>query len=300
MQTHFAPAPLRRSPARPRIVKLMRVAAILIPAAFAAGFTSLERLGIPAAKLDDAHWKMSGTATFDLNRPYQAFLDRYVRTDRTGINRVAYGKVSKADKAGLAAYVKTLEKQKVTSANRTAQLAYWVNLYNAKTLSVVLDHYPVKSIRDIKFGAFSAGPWSKKLLTVEGRALSLNDIEHRIVRPLFRDQRVHYVLNCAALGCPNLGKKAFSGANIVAEMDKAARTYVNHPRAVSVSAKGKVTASKIYGWFVEDFGGNARGVLAELRRYARPELAGKLSKARRIGGYAYDWALNDQRTAAGS
>jgi len=300
MQTHSTRASPRRSPARPRTMKLLRLAAVLVPVAFTAGFTSLERLGIPAAKLDDAHWKKSGTATLDVNGPYQAFLDKYVRTDRSGINRVAYGKVTKADKAGLAAYVKTLEQQKVTAASRKAQLAYWVNLYNAKTLSVVLDHYPVKSIRDIKFGAFSAGPWSKKLLTVEGRALSLNDIEHRIVRPLFRDRRVHYVLNCAALGCPNLGKKAFSGANIVAEMDKAARAYVNHPRAVSVSGRGKVTASKIYGWFIEDFGGNAKGVLAELRQYAKPDLAGKLSKAKRIDGHAYDWALNDQRTAAGS
>lgn len=300
MQSSFALAPPRHSSGRPRILKVVQLAAILIPATFAAGFTSLERLGIPAAKLDDTHWEKSGTATFDLNAPYQAFLDRYVRQDKTGINRVAYGKVTRADRDHLTAYIGTLERTRITSANRNTQLAFWVNLYNAKTLSLVLDHYPVKSIRDVKFSTFSIGPWSKKLLTVEGRALSLNDIEHRIIRPLFPDRRVHYILNCAALGCPNLGKKAYSGATILQEMERAARTYVNHPRAVSVSSKSKVTTSKIYGWFIEDFGGDARGVLAELKKYARPELANRLSAARRIDSHVYDWALNDQRTAEGS
>jgi len=278
----------------------MKLAAILIAAVFSAGFTSLERLAIPSAKLEDAHWKQSGSASLDLTGPYQAFLDRYVRTDANGINRVAYGKVTRADKDSLNATIASMSKATVTSASRTEQLAFWVNLYNAKTISLVLDNYPVKSIREIKFGAFSSGPWGKKVLTVEGRPLSLNDIEHKIVRPLFRDRRVHYVLNCAALGCPNLEKKAYFGKTISAAMDRAARAYVNHPRAVSFSADGGLTVSKIYGWFREDFGGGAAGILAELKKYAKPDLARKLANVKRINAFTYDWALNDQRTAGES
>ncbi len=94
-----------------------------------------------------------------------------------------------------------------TSADRlrrAEQFPFWINLYNALTVKVVLDHYPVEIIRDIDIspGLFADGPWGKKLVTVEGEALSLDDIEHRILRPIWKDPRLHYVLNCAALGVP--------------------------------------------------------------------------------------------------
>ena len=98
--------------------------------------------------------------------------------------------------------------------SRDEQLAYWINLYNALTVKVILDHYPVKSILDIDIspGWFSIGPWGKKLVAVEGVEISLDDIEHRILRPIWRDPRIHYALNCAAVGCPNLLREAFTGA----------------------------------------------------------------------------------------
>lgn len=300
MLTSHHSSPIRSATTRHPLARPLKLSALLVVAALSMGFTTLERLGIPSAKLADAHWKQSGSATFNLNAPYQKLLDRYVSTDRNGINRVAYGKVTKADKKSLDAYITSLSNTKVTSGTKKEQLAYWVNLYNAKTLSIVLDKYPVKSIRDIKFSTFSAGPWGEKLLKVEGRSLSLNDIEHKIVRPLYRDRRVHYVLNCAAIGCPNLGKKAYSGGTIIGAMDKAARVYVNHPRGASVSAKGKLKVSKIYGWFIEDFGGKSKSIIAELKKYAKPGLAKKLQNVRDIDDYSYDWALNDQRSAPGA
>ncbi len=176
---------------------------------------------------------------------------------------------------------------------RTEQLAYWINLYNALTVKVVLDHHPLPSIRDISIspGLFSSGPWGAELVRVEGEPIRLDDIEHRILRPLWQDSRVHYALNCASLGCPNLAREAFTAENTERLLDAGARAYVNHPRGVSL-VNGRLGVSSIYVWFEEDFGGEA-GVLAHLRRYADPKLAASLAPAAAIDDDAYDWSLND-------
>jgi hypothetical protein len=181
----------------------------------------------------------------------------------------------------------------VTSLSRAQQYAYWVNLYNARTIAVVLEHYPVASIRDIDLGGsfFGSGPWSARLITVEGEKLSLDDVEHRILRPLWRDPRTHYAVNCASIGCPNLATQAFTPANTKRLLDSGAKAYVGHPRGVSIE-DGVITASKIYDWFAEDFGDEAA-----LRRhwstYADPAKQAAIAAAQRIGRYAYDWSLND-------
>ena len=95
--------------------------------------------------------------------------------------------------------------------------------------------------------------WKKKLLTIEGEEVSLNDIEHRILRPIWRDPRIHYAVNCASIGCPNLVSTPFTAENTEALLDQGARNYINHPRAVNISSKGKVTVSSIYSWFESDF-----------------------------------------------
>ena len=153
-----------------------------------------------------------------------------------GVNRVAYGKVAPQDKQALASYVDRLSKVQVTKLARSEQLPYWINLYNAATVKVVLDHYPVESILkiDISPGLFAKGPWKKKLLTVEGEAVSLDDIEHRILRPIWKDPRTHYAVNCASLGCPNLQPRAFTAGNMDELLDAGARAYVNHPRGARV------------------------------------------------------------------
>ena len=126
-----------------------------------------------------------------------------------------------------------------------------------------------------------------------GRKLSLNDIEHGIIRPLWHDPRIHYALNCAALGCPDLRKSAYSGADIEAALEEAARDYVNDPRGMRFDDRGRLTASKIYLWYEEDFGGSVEGVLAHLGRYADPGLGARLHSRERVDDYAYDWSLND-------
>jgi hypothetical protein len=215
---------------------------------------------------------------------WDRLLKAYVSASPDGIDRVAYGKVSGDDKIRLAAYVERLAAAPVDRLNRDEQRALWVNLYNALTVKTVLDHYPVKSVRDINIspGLFSSGPWGKKLIKLAGEDLSLDDIEHRILRPLWRDPRLHYALNCASLGCPNLPRAAFTAENSERMLDEAARRFITHLRGVRV-ANGRLIVSSIYVWFRDDFGGSDSGVIEHLKRYGAA-----INEGARIDGDAYD------------
>ena len=133
--------------------------------------------------------------------PWSAFLERHVSEHADGVNRLAYGRVDAAEKARLDAYVVALAATPVTQLNRNEQRAFWINLYNALTVKTVLAAYPVKSIRDIKIspGLFASGPWGKKLVRIEGEEISLDDIEHRILRPNWpRRMAVGTVILCGS------------------------------------------------------------------------------------------------------
>ncbi len=228
------------------------------------------------------------------HRSWDRFLEKHLIAGEDGVNRLSYGRVSGADRRALDAYLVGLAAIPISDHQRDEQLAYWINLYNALTVKVVLDHYPVAGILDINIspGWFSIGPWRKRLIRVEGHELSLDDIEHRILRPLWRDPRIHYAVNCASTGCPNLRLRAYTGATVEAELTAAARDYINNWRGVMFD-RGVLYVSSIYKWFREDFGGTDASVIAHLRAYAEPALAGRLARARDIGGHHYDWALND-------
>jgi len=238
-------------------------------------------------------------AAFNPDNPTQidhadwtAFLQTYLVAGSDGITRLRYGAVSDQDQQQLDAYIQRLEAQTVTGLNRDEQFAYWANLYNAVTVDVILEAYPVDSIRDIKPSLFSLGPWKQERVTVEGVELSLDDIEHNILRPIWQDPRVHYAVNCASIGCPNLMDEAFTSAGLEQKLDEAARAYVNHPRGASVT-DGKLTVSSIYDWFKEDFGNNDAGVIAHLKLYANDELKAQLGAIQKISGDDYDWSLNE-------
>jgi len=224
---------------------------------------------------------------------YDAFLKTHVVESPDGINRVRYGSVSAADKQALDAYVARLEATPISTYSGAEQFAFWVNVYNAATLKMILDHYPVESITDVPMGGvFSFGPWGEKWLRFEGEELSLDDVEHRILRPIWREARIHYAVNCAALGCPNLQIDAFTAANADALMTQGARAFVNHPRGVAV-ADGDLTVSSIFDWFEEDFVEEDGSVVAHLRKYAEPDLAAALAGFDEPDDDEYDWALND-------
>jgi hypothetical protein len=224
---------------------------------------------------------------------WDALLARVVVAGSDGINRVDYLALAGPERAALDAVVARLAAVAVDGYARPEQLAYWINLYNAATLQVVAAHWPVDSIReiDISPGWFSDGPWDAEVVRVAGEALTLNDIEHRILRPIWRDPRIHYAVNCASLGCPNLAASAYRGAGIEVRLEAAARAFVNHPRGLAVR-QGRVTVSKIYEWYREDFGAGEAGLIAHLAHYAEPELRARLRAAGAIDGAGYDWRLN--------
>ncbi len=258
-----------------------------------AGWFSLEALFAPKPDLW-ADWQAHDAASTQMvdHSAWDRLLARYRSVGEDGIALVDYGKFSDADRKALDSYVAGLANTRVSLLNRAEQFAYWVNLYNSLTVKVVLDAGIPKSILDIDIspGLFADGPWGKKLLTIEGREVSLNDIEHRILRPIWKDPRIHYAVNCASLGCPDMPEKVFTPSNTEEKLEAAARAYDNHPRGARL-VDGLLHVSSIYVWIAEDFGGEA-GVLKHLARYARADLANRIRQLTTTAGHTYNWNLN--------
>lgn len=229
---------------------------------------------------------------------WQETLNEYLHAHDSGVNRFDYAalKANAKGTARLATYLNYLQGLNPTDYSRAEQKAYWINFYNAWTVRIVRDAYPVDSIRDIGKGflssLFSPGPWDDAHVRVAGRDLTLDDIEHGILRPIWRDNRIHYAVNCASYGCPNLLPTAFTAANTEALLEAAARAYVNHPRGVDFAGGDSLVVSSLYKWYAEDFGGTEEGVLKHLVRYAEKPLADRLRNFSGTVGYEYDWRLN--------
>lgn len=260
---------------------LLAGAAILVvaPAAFAASALN--------------QFKPSGSSTF-AHTSFSQLLQQHVSIDGSGYASVNY-KSLLVQRTQLEAYVSKLLAFDPSQLSRNEAHAFWINLYNAKTLAIMLEHWPVKSIRDIKLGGgglFGKGPWSKKLVSINGIDLSLDDIEHRIIRALFQNPLSHYALNCASYSCPNLMPVAYTGENLISQVRESAVMYVNHPRGLTIR-DGKITASKIYSWYAGDFGGEEK-LKQHWLEFAKPELAAQIQDAS-IGSYTYDWSANVAR-----
>ncbi|HEX9788873.1 MAG TPA: DUF547 domain-containing protein [Candidatus Binatia bacterium] len=225
---------------------------------------------------------------------WDRFLKQFVVAPHpSGINRARYQAVMPADLRNLKSYLEAMQAVAISNHNRAEQRAYWINVYNALTVDVILARFPVASIRNINIspGFLARGPWGAKLFSVEGEKLSLDDIEHRILRPIWKDSRLHYAVNCASLGCPNLQPLAFTGENTEALLEKAAREFVNHPRGVAIQ-NGRLQVSSIYVWFQEDFGRDAEDLMEHWQKYADPKLADALEKYSGGLSHDYDWRLN--------
>jgi hypothetical protein len=282
------------------VAQLAALVAVTLPLA---GYVSIEALFAPKAE-PWPRWQApdpASEATVD-HAAWGRLLESYLRpgplSDEDGVNHFDYAAVTIADRAALGRYITDLAALRIDDYSRSEQFAYWVNLYNALTVHVVLSHYPVASIRDIDVspGLFSDGPWDRPLVIVAGEALTLNDIEHRILRPIWQDPRIHYAVNCASVGCPNLQAVPFTAENAEELLESAARAYVNSPRGLQFVENGLVVSS-IYVWFQEDFGDSDADVIAHLERYAEPALADRIRQTPRLSGHTYDWALNDARRA---
>lgn len=248
----------------------------------------------PALDLDRFAAHTPGSEVDVDHGAFAAFLDRYRVVGADGVARVRYGAVGAGDAARLDAYLAALAAVAPATLDRDEQLAFWLNLHNAAVLDVVLAHYPVASIRDIDLDPRAAvhGPWTAAELEVAGAALSLADVEALVLRH-WRDPRLHYALHRGSLGCPDLPAEPFAGDGIDARLDAAAMAFVDHPRGVVVD-EGRLVVSRLYRWFMDDFGGDERGVLRHLMAFAAPARAMTLQRFDGIDAYRYDWRLNDR------
>jgi hypothetical protein len=266
------------------------VALVLCSALLAAG------CGAPQPE-EIAGWDASDEARVDHidHSAWQDILDRYIAPDAAGVNLVDYEALAAdaGDAGKLAGYLDYLESLDPRGYKRAEQMAYWINFYNALTVKVVLDAYPVDTIRDIHEGVVPyTGPWDDVHARVAGEDLTLNHMEHGILRPIWQDERIHYAVNCAAYGCPHLLATAFTADNTEALLDAGARDYVNNPRGVDIVDEDFIVVSSIYDWYTEDFGDTEESVREHLIEHAEDDLASFLEGFEGFIEYDYDWSLN--------
>ena len=222
------------------------------------------------------------------HQPWQMILDNYL-VELPGTNLFRYQTVSADDRKKLQSYLKQLADTDPRRYSKPEQKAYWINFYNALTVNLILEKYPVKSITNI--GWFNFGPWNRDITKVAGQNLSLNDIEHRILRPLWKDSRIHYAVNCASLGCPDLSPRAYTAANVEDQLDAQARRFIQQEKGVDW-IDGRLVLSRIFEWYESDFGTRSR-LIEHLTQYSTPATLRKLSRYNGVVEYQYDWNLNE-------
>lgn len=186
----------------------------------------------------------------------------------------------KSEKSVILDYINSLtENPPKPDWSHNVRLAYWINLYNAVTVNLVLDNYPLKSIMDINSGK----AWDLKLVSVDGKELTLNDIEHNIIRKRFSEPRIHFAVNCAAKSCPKLLNGAFLPETLERQLENQANYFVHNTSKNHVSSE-QLELSHIFDWYGSDFG----DIKAFIKKYEPTA-----NVALDINFLDYDWALNE-------
>jgi len=222
---------------------------------------------------------------------WQAFLDRYVVTTDDDRTLVRYQAVSADDRTALQLYIASLAALDPRTLDRDEQFAYWINLYNALTVEVVLGNPGKDGIKRMGNGLFSTGPWDDELVQITGEPVTLNDIEHRILRPIWKDRRIHFAVNCASISCPNLATEAYTPENLDRLLDAGEQAYLQHPRGLRFLPDGTLQLSSILDWYRKDFAADQPGLLRYLGG-VRPDLADRLLDHNGKIRFDYDWSLN--------
>ncbi|MCX7116351.1 MAG: DUF547 domain-containing protein [Legionellales bacterium] len=227
------------------------------------------------------------------HQKWQDFLTHRVITNNEGIHLVDYSHLTDSDLAELRSYITGMSQLNINQYNRHEQLAFWLNVYNALVVQTIADYYPINSVQEINIspGIFNVGPWGANLITIQGVQLSLDDIQNRIIRAIFNDPRTHFALNDGTLGAANLSKQAFLGKTIDQQLNQASEDYINSLRGIQV-IEGKLIASKIFEWYVDDFGGGEQDLIDHLSNYAHEPLRHQLKKISSINSFTYNWHLN--------
>ena len=245
------------------------------------------------AELDERWVEYSETSEEQIdNSNWQQVLDDYLVSDTdSGVNLFDYEGLLDDGREPLDEYVNLLKNVDPLTLGRGEQKAYWINLYNALTVQLILDNYPLATITKLGSNPLEFGPWNEPATIINGIELTLNDIEHSIIRPLYDDYRIHFAVNCASIGCPNLATEPFNGTELDEQLDAAAADYVNHPRGIKFEGSA-LHLSTLFEWYSDDFGDNQSEVLATLGKHADPEAQTALLEFKDTPVYAYDWGLN--------
>ena len=215
---------------------------------------------------------------------YADLLARYV--DKGHVDYQGF----KTEEQKLDQYLSVLEHIDVKQLPRNEQFAFYINAYNAWTIKLVLSGYPgVTSIKDL--GTIFKSPWKKKICRIGGDIITLDDIEHEIIRPKFKDPRVHFAINCAALSCPPLLARPYLGSTLEQQLDEVTRAFVNDAKSNYLTGN-TLYVSKIFKWFSEDFNNDIIGFFL---KYANDDFKLELESKRKevkIKYLYYDWSLN--------
>jgi len=183
------------------------------------------------------------------------------------------------------------------------QLAYWINAYNAYTVKLILNHYPVKRIKDIKNGIpFINSVWDINFFSIGGEKMSLNNIEHGIIRKEFDEPRIHFAVVCAAYSCPRLRNEAYTAERLNEQLDEQTKVFLADTRKNDLSNPNTITISKIFKWYSTDFtkagafsrlfGGKNR--TTNLTKYIAPYTDTPITNKTKVKFMKYHWALNEQ------
>jgi hypothetical protein len=211
--------------------------------------------------------------------------DRILKDHVSSVGVVNYKKLQR-NKTLLDQYLKELSANPPqTGWSENERKTYWINAYNAFTISLVLQHYPIKSIKDI--GGFFKSPWDLEFITIGNEKYTLNRIEHEILRKEFNDPRIHFAIVCASRSCPILLSEAYIPQQLDKQLDQQTRVFLADSFRNRISAN-TVVVSKIFDWFNEDF--TANGTLIQfLNRYSRIQINDNAS----VSYLDYDWSLNE-------
>lgn len=235
---------------------------------------------------------LSSATTNNIHATWNSILQANVTN-----GRVDYQSIKK-NQPQLSSYLNTLATTNPENFSRNDKLAYWINAYNAFTVKMIIDNYPVKSIKDIK------NPWGQKSWLVGKKLYSLNHIEHKILRKQLNEPRIHFAIVCASIGCPDLQNRAFTGKEIDAQLDHATRNFMQSDKHVRISTKKSFNnktkktlhLSKIFSWFTADFTKEGKQTVADfVVKYAKPEIKAAITSAGKkikIDYLKYDWNLN--------
>lgn len=236
-------------------------------------------------------FSVASASAFDhAHKLYEAVLQNRV-SDR-GVDYAAL----KADNARLREYldeIANFSEADFKAWTRPQQLALLLNLYNAATLNLIVDHYPVKSIR--KIGGFFGNPWKLDVVRLWGKTHSLDWLEHEIIRPRYQDPRIHFALVCAAKGCPPLRREPYVAERLDDQLDDQVRTFLGQESKNRLDAEMRVLhLSPIFDWYREDFVGPGKGLADYVRRYFKTGDSRILDDPKlKIAFTEYDWTLND-------